>query len=467
MEIRSTSTQSQNYAILARIDRLPPSRHLMGVVARIAAGGWFEFFELFMPGFISLGLVRSGIFTISNTGLLDTHSFASFLASFFVGMFLSTAVFGFVSDKFGRRAVFIYSMIVYSLAQLAVAVLSDPLLIDIARLVAGFAVGMQLVNNDCYITELTPRSRRGHYMTVSYIFVLSSIPVAALLAALLVPQDPFGIAGWRIVVALGSLSGLLVWFIQRGLPESPRWLEVHGRVAEANAIVTHIEQRIETELGVALSPPDLDVPDALIEKGRWQEIFSAFYLPRTLLISVFQFSQTIAVFGFTAFVPVLLIKHGFSIVHSLNYSLAIVLLAPVGAACGAYFSERIERKWQLVFASLLIGIAGSVFATGESVVVIVCAGGLIALGNNWLISIFHPYAAELFPTRIRARAIGFTFCWSRVSSVFVGYWVGDLLAAYGQNAVFVMIGAAMVAIIVGVSVFGPATNGRSLEVLSP
>jgi len=97
----------------------------------------------------------------------------------------------------------------------------------------------------------------------------------------------------------------------------------------------------------------------------------------------------------------------------------------------------------------------------------VCAGGLIALGNNWLISIFHPYAAELFPTRIRARAIGFTFCWSRVSSVFVGYWVGDLLAAYGQNAVFVMIGAAMVAIIVGVGVFGPATNGRSLEVLSP
>ena len=467
METSSTSARSQNYAILARIDRLPPSRHLMGVVARIAAGGWFEFFELFMPGFISLGLVRSGIFTISNKGLLDTHSFASFLASFFVGMFLSTAVFGFVSDKFGRRAVFIYSMIVYSLAQLTVAVLSDPLLIDIARLVAGFAVGMQLVNNDCYITELTPRSRRGHYMTVSYIFVLSSIPVAALLAALLVPQDPFGIAGWRIVVALGSLSGLLVWFVQRGLPESPRWLEVHGRVAEANAIVTHIEQRIETELSAALSPPDLDVPDAVIEKGRWQEIFSAFYLPRTLLISVFQFSQTIAVFGFTAFVPVLLIKHGFSIVHSLNYSLAIVLLAPVGAACGAYFSERIERKWQLVFASLLIGIAGSVFATGESVVVIVCAGGLIALGNNWLISIFHPYAAELFPTRIRARAIGFTFCWSRVSSVFVGYWVGDLLAAYGQNAVFVMIGAAMVAIIVGVGVFGPATNGRSLEVLSP
>lgn len=467
MEAGSPAILRQNYAILARIDRLPRSRHLMKIVARIAAGGWFEFFELFMPGFISLGLVRSGIYTIANKGLFDFHSFASFLASFFVGMFLSTAVFGFVSDRFGRRAVFVYSMVIYSVAQLTVAVLSDPVLIDIARLFAGFAVGMQLVNNDCYVTELTPRHSRGRYMTTSYIFVLSAIPVAAFLAAILVPLDPFGIAGWRIVVAIGSASGLIVYFLQHGLPESPRWLEVHGRVAEADRVVSEIERAVEAEHGAPLSAPDLSVPDAVIETGRWHEMFSAFYLPRTLVVSLFQFSQTIAVFGFTAFVPVLLIEHGFSIVHSLNYSLAIVLMAPVGAAVGSYFSERIERKWQLVLCACLIGVAGTVFATAHQVAVIVCAGGLIALGNNWMIAIFHPYAAELFPTRIRARAIGFTFCWSRVSSVFVGYWVGDLMAAYGQRGVFVMIGLAMLAIIVGIGVFGPATNGRSLETLSP
>jgi putative MFS transporter len=382
-------------------------------------------------------------------------------------MLVSTAAFGFVSDKFGRRAIFIYSMIIYSVAQLIVAVLSDPVLIDLARLVAGFAVGMQLVNNDSYITELTPRSTRGRYMTTAFIFILSAIPIVALLAALLVPHDPFGIAGWRIVVAIGAASGIIIWFVQRGLPESPRWLEVHGRVAEADAVVASIEKNVATELGAPLPPPDLDVPDALVETGRWQEMFSAFYLPRTLIISIFQFAQTIAVFGFTAFVPVLLIKRGFSVVHSLDYSLMIVLLAPVGAACGAYFSERIERKWQLVFTALLISVAGAVFASAASLPIIVCAGGLLALGTNWLTGIFHPYAAELFPTRIRARAIGFTFSWSRISAIFVGYWVGDLLAAYGVKAVFVMIGAAMLAIIIGIGVFGPPTNGRSLEVLSP
>jgi putative MFS transporter len=157
------------YAIVARIDRLPPSRHLAGLVGRIAAGGWFEFYELFMPGFILLGLIKSHIFRLKSGGLFDFHSFASFLASFFLGMLISTMVFGFVSDRFGRRSVFIWSMAIYSAAQLAIALLDTAPAIDVARLVAGFAVGMQLVNNDSYISELTPRRSRGRYMTLAYV----------------------------------------------------------------------------------------------------------------------------------------------------------------------------------------------------------------------------------------------------------------------------------------------------------
>ncbi|MDR3522145.1 MAG: MFS transporter [Acidocella sp.] len=467
MSVHDDTGMTQNYGILARIDRLPPSRHLTGLVARIAAGGWFEFYELFMPGFISIGLVRAGIFTMSNRGLLDYHSFASFLGSFFFGMLLSTALFGFVSDRFGRRSVFIYSMVFYSIAQLFVAILTDPLMIDLARLFAGFAVGMQLVNNDSYLSELTPRSKRGRYMTGAYIFVLSAIPIVALFAAILVPLDPFGISGWRFVVAFGSVGGILVWSIQRGLKESPRWLEAHGRVAEADAIVSEIEASIETELGVKLPAPDLSIPDVAVDTGAWREMFSKFYLPRTLMLCVFQFAQPFAVFGFTAFVPVLLMKHGFTIVHSLYYSMMIVLLAPVGAGCAAHFAERIERKWQLVLMALFISISGTVFALAISVPLVVFSGACIALGNSWLTATFHPYAAEIFPTRIRARAVGFTFSWSRIGSIFVGFWVSDLLAVYGPGGVFTMIGIAMLAIMISIGVFGPKTNGSSLEVLSP
>lgn len=460
-------TSQRAISVRARIDRLPSSRYFVGLVARVAAGGWFAFFQLFMAGFISLGFVHSGIYTVANKGLLDTKSFACFLASFFLGMFLSTAAFGFISDKFGRRSTFTYSIVAFSIAEFAIAFLSDPVLIDLARLIAGFAVGVQVINNDSYVTELTPSSKRGHYLAASYIVTLTSIPVASGLSALLVPLHPFGIDGWRIVVAIGAAGGLVVWFLQQGLPKSPRWLEAQGRLTEADAVVSMMEQRIGAELGRALPPPQVDVPDTAAKAGHWREMFSKFYLPRTLTLSIFQFAQSIAVFGFTAFIPVLLEQRGFTFIHSLNYSMVIALLAPVGAACGTYFSERVERKWQLVFTALLIGASGAVFASANNVPVIVGAGSLIALGNNWMISVFHPYAAELFPTRIRSSTNGFTFSWSRVSSILVGYWVGDLLVAYGVGAVFVMIGAAMLSIIISVGVFGPATNGRRLETLSP
>lgn len=465
-QVTGTGPGSQP-TIVARIDRLPPSRYLVKIVARIASGGWFEFYELFMPGFISLGLVHAGIYALHPGSVFDPKLFASFLASFFLGMLISTAVFGFVSDRFGRRSVFVWSMVVYSIAQLAIAFLSDPVAIDIARFIGGFSVATQIINNDSFITELTPRSARGRYMTLAFIFILTSIPASAFLAAWLVPLSPFGIDGWRIVVAIGAVSGIVVLFVQRGLPESPRWLEARGRHAEADAIVSKIEAGVSAEIGRPLPAPSLDVPDTTAGTGRWSEMFSAFYLPRTIIVSIFQFAQTIAVFGFTAFVPVLLVKQGFTVVHSLYYTAVIVLLAPVGAACASFFSERIERKWQLVGTAVLIGLAGTVFANAQSAVTVVAAGALISLANNWLIAIFHPYAAELFPTRIRAQAVGFTFSWSRISSIFVGYWVADLLAAFGPRGVFAMIALAMAAIVVGIGGFGPRTNGKSLEILSP
>jgi putative MFS transporter len=453
---------------LARIDRLPPSRHLLGLVARIASGGWFEFYEMYMPGFISVGLVKSNIYTMNRGSILDLHLFGSFLASFFFGMWVAVMGFSFISDRLGRRTIFIKTMIGYSISQLSIAFLSNPAAIDFARFVCGLMVGMQLINNDSYIAELTPRSMRGRYMTIAYVFALTAIPFTAFLAAILVPLTPFGIDGWRIVVAIGATGGIAIFLLQRGLPESPRWLEAHGRFAEADAIVSDIEAHVIAQRGKALPEPSVNLPEPpKVVTGRWTEMFSHFYLPRTIVISVFQFCQTIAVYGFHAFVPILLLKQGFTIIHSLYYTAIMVLMAPVGGACGSYFSERIERKWQLAGSAAGIGVAGIWFANAHSPLAVLISGALIAFSENWMLVTFHPYAAELFPTRIRARAIGFTFSWSRISAICIGYWVAALLANFGSRGVFGLIAVAMLAIVVAVGGFGPKTNGRSLEVLSP
>ena len=154
----------------------------------------------------------------------------------------------------------------------------------------------------------TPRASRGRYMAFAFTFILTATPTAALLATLFVPHQPFGIAGWRFVVAIGALGGIAVWFLQRGLPNPHA-----GRGArpprEAEAVVTAIE-------GVARrrAQPARTRSHDPRRGGRARPLprdFGPFYLRRTIVISIFQFCQTIGVFGFGSWVPVFLARRGF------------------------------------------------------------------------------------------------------------------------------------------------------------
>jgi putative MFS transporter len=452
--------------ILARIERLPASRSLLKLVILIGIGGWFEFYELFMPGAISLGLAHDHIYTVHAAGLFDLGSFPSFLASFFLGMFISTIAISRLSDLLGRRMIFIWSMAFYSLFNFLIAISHDPRWIDLFRFLAGLGVGMQLINNDSFLAEITPRHLRGRYMALAVALILTAVPVSAFLGMLLVPYSPLGLSGWRWVVIVGALGGVVVWLMQRKLPESPRWLEAQGRTEEADRALGRMEAEIEAEVGTLPQPPSgpIEAPHA---SGKWWEMFSRRYLTRTLAVSVFQFCQTIGVFGFTSWVPIILVQRGYTVVHSLQYTFAILLLTPVGGLLGAFFAERFERKWQLVLTAVVIAVFGFGFALASNIGLIILCGIVVTLANNWLISVFHPYAAELFPTRIRAVALGFSFSWSRVSAIFVGYWVSALLASVGQVGVFAMIGLAMLLIVLSIGIFGPRTNGRRLEEVSP
>jgi putative MFS transporter len=452
-------------SIVARLDRLPPSRYFMQLVALIAVGGWFEFYEFAMPGGISPGLTRH-IFTAGKAGLFTSNSFASFLASFFFGMFIGAFVLSWISDRVGRRATFTWSMLIYSTAIFLTAFMQSAVIIDLLRFIAGFGISVQLINNDSFISEITPRHLRGRYMAFAIVIVLTAEPAAVFLSYLFVPHTLFGLSGWRWVVIVGALGGVLVWYVRRNLPESPRWLQTHGRHAEAEQTIAMFEHRVRNELGRELPPLDPHHVEPSVVPGRWAEMFSRAYLSRTVMLSLFQFCQTIAVFGFLNWVPIILVKEGFTIVHSLGFTTLILLLTPVGGSLGLFFAERIERKWQLVGTAIGIGVFGLLFSQARSETTILLCGAMLTLCANWLVAIFHPYAAELFPTRIRAQAVGFTFSWSRISSMFVGYAVTLLLSWYGADAVFTMIALAMVAIVLSVTLLGPRTNSISLEALS-
>lgn len=461
------SEAGPSISVSARLDRLPPTRFFLGLVARISAGGWFEFYELFMAGYISLGLINGGLYQATTAGVFDVKGFASFLGSFFAGMFFGMIFLGGFADRYGRRVAFTSAILLYSFGTFVAAFQTSAIVMDLWRFVAGIGIGFQLITNDTYISELTPNHARGRYMAFSILMVLTSVPTVAVLSYFLVPQTILGLDGWRWVMIIGSAGGIVVWLIRRGLPESPRWLESKGRVHEARDIMDMFEARVRAETQCELPAPEREnAVKGNSEESSWSDMFQGEYLPRTVMLSLFNFLQTFGVYGFGAWVPILLYTKGITVTHSLLYTMVIAFTTPLGAIGAILCAERFERKWQLVGCAIAVAVAGVLFGVSTSPILILVFGSLVTIANNWLIGIFHTYQAELYPTRIRARAVGFVYSWSRVSSILIGFWVAALLRSFGVSAVFALISSAMFLIVVLVGWLGPKTNGVRLEALS-
>ncbi len=452
--------------VAARLDRLPPSRHVRRLIALLSLGGWFEFYDLFFTAYVALGLFKAGIFKPTTQGLFDLQGFASFVAALFAGLFIGTLAFSWLSDRFGRRAIFTFALLWYSAGALIMAFQNSPGAIDLWRLIAGIGLGVELVNIDTYVSELVPPDRRGPAFAYNQFVMFTAVPAVAFLSWQLVPTTVLGIDGWRVVVIIGSLGALVIWWIRRALPESPRWLAQHGRIAEAERIVADMERGIEAETGKALPVPEAVAGEPDRKGGAWTEMWSADYRGRTIMLVTFNVLQTIGYYGFSSWVPSLLVSQGIGVTKSLAYTFVIAVAAPVGPLVGILFADRFERKWQIAAAAIGIAAFGLGFADQRSAAGVIACGVLITLCNNWMSFSFHAYQAELYPTRFRAKAIGFVYSWSRFSAIFSGYVIAFCLGRYGTIGVFAVIAGAMAVLVVVIGLFGPKVTGRSLEAIA-
>jgi putative MFS transporter len=451
--------------VAARLDRLPPSRHTRWLVTLISLGGWFEFYDLFFTAYVALGLFKGGLFTPTTLGLFDLHGFASFVASLFLGLFVGTLVFSWLSDRFGRRSILTFALLWYSIGAFIMAFQNTPETIDLWRFIASVGLGVELVNVDTYVSELAPKEQRGPAFAYNQFIMFTAVPVVAFLAWQLVPQQIFRLDGWRWVVIIGSVGAFVIWWIRRSLPESPRWLEQHGRTAEAEAIVGELENKIRAD-GVELPPPQPLAGEAERKTGAWAEMWNATYRGRTVMLIIYNLFQTVGYYGFSSWVPTLLISQGIGVTKSLVYTFIIAVAAPIGPLVGMVFADRFERKWQIAWAAAGIAAFGLLFAQQTTAVGVIVCGLLITLANNWMSVSFHAYQAELYPTRIRAQAVGFVYSWSRFSAIFSGFIIAFFLGNYGTLGVFAFIAGAMAVVFVVIGGFGPAVTKRRLEAIA-
>ena len=453
-------------AIAARLDRLPATAAVWRILLLISVGFFFELYDLLLTGYVAPGLVAAGILSAKPTGIFSYDGAAGFVGFLFAGLFVGTIGCGVLADRFGRRPIFTVSLLWYTAANAAAALQTSAAWIDGWRFLAGLGLGVEMVTIGAYLSEFAPKRLRGRAFACCQAVGFCAVPIAALLAYLLVPRAPFGLAGWRWVMLIGTLAAAVVWWIRRGLPESPRWLAAHGRGEEADRIVAALEARVARQSGRALPPPEPVAPSIAATAAGFAEMWRPPYRRRAVMLIVFNIFQTVGFYGFATWLPTLLVARGVTVTSSLGYAAIIATAAPLGPLLALAFADRVERKHVIVAVAVLATASGLLLGGAASGPAIIALGVVLTLCNNVMSCTFHAYQQELFPTRFRARAVGFVYAWSRLSAVVTGFVIAATLDAFGVAGVFGLIAGAMAIVALAIGIYGPRTLGRDLDAIA-
>lgn len=453
-------------ALTARMNRLPMTRHLWLLVLLISLGGFFEIYDLIFTGYIAPGMARSGMLATTTAAFFGLKGIGAFVAATFAGLFVGTFGLGFLPDRYGRRAVFTFSLLWYSIGSAIMAFQSTGEGIILWRFITGIGVGVEIITIDSYISELVPQNMRGRAMAFNQAVMFGAAPVAALLSYFLVPNAPFGIDGWRWVVLIGAVGAIVAWFIRRSIPESPRWLAQHGRAEEADRAVRAIEAKVTADHGQPLPPAQPAAPASKPATVSFSAIWKPPYRSRVIILIAFNFFQAIGYYGFANWVPTLLIGQGITVTKSLLYSFIIAFALPIGPLLAMTVADKIQRKWLIVVPALAVIVFGILFSQTKAPPLLIVLGVLISLAGQTISVSYHAYQAELFPTSVRARATGLVYSASRIGAMLSGFLVAYLLRNFGVVGVFTGIVGCMLIVAIAIGGFGPKTKGLTLEEIS-
>jgi putative MFS transporter len=376
-------------------------------------------------------------------------------------MTLGSLITGFVGDRFGRRFTYQINLLIFGVASLAAAFAQDMPQLIVCRFVQGLGLGAEIVVGYSTLTEFVPPASRGRWLSFLAFLTVCGFPVTAILGYLIIPSF-----GWRPMFVIAGVGSLIVWYLRKNLPESPRWLEAQGRDAEAEALLQAIEK--EAAGTGTLPAPAHAAPVVQLTAA---SMLRPPILQRLLVGSWVLITINTLIFGFVIFLPQFFLRQGLTIANSLAYTVVLAGASLVGCALGAVLSDSIGRRWSIIGASLLTIVTGWFYAhanaaSDPAIVLGVGAVLIVAIYIQTAI-LFGVYTPELFPTEIRLRANGICNTLGRGATVISPFVVGFLMVNYGlPGVIWLMIGLVAVQI-VAVYAWGVEPAGRPLEGLDP
>ncbi|HEV3355284.1 MAG TPA: MFS transporter [Pseudonocardiaceae bacterium] len=438
--------------LAARLDRLPVGRFHRQVLLALAVVFFFELADLNTFSYVGATLEK-------NTGM-TTGTFAAITSVSFAGMFCGAVFGGRFADAVGRQRALFVSVSFFSLFSLANAAAWDNVTIGIARFLTGVGLSAMTVAATTYISEVMPAALRGRMQAGVIAIGLIGIPAMTFFAKGIAPLSP---NSWRWVFVFGAVGLVMLPLIVR-LPESPRWLSRHGRVEDAENVVRRIET--ETAARYGQLPEPAQGVEAEQRTVRYRELLIGPLGRRTVLLIVVWVFQTLGFYGFTAWVPTLLVQHGFDLTKALWFTALTTLGAVPGALLAWPISDRFGRKIPIVVVALAIAVCGLAYGLTFNSVAIVIFGFCVNALVQTFAALLYAYTPELFPTELRNSGNGLTYGTGRLANIFGSLIVAAIFSGFGYQPVFVYIAACWIVVATTVAVFGPRTGMRHLENIS-
>ena len=328
----------------ARLDRLPISPFHYRIFWLVGAGMFFDGYDLYVAGGVLASAIQTKFSTLPQN--------LQFISLTFVGMTLGSLITGFVGDKYGRRFTYQINLLIFGLASLAAAFAQDMTQLIACRFVQGLGLGAEIVVGYSTMAEFVPPRTRGRWMAMMAFIVVAGFPATSLLGYLIIPNF-----GWRPMFVIAGIGSLIVWYLRKNLPESPRWLEAQGRTEEAEALMT----TIETEASGGKPLPPVVIPAPVPQVAAW-DMAKPPLLQRMIVGCWVLISINTLIFGFVLFLPQFFLRQGLTIANSLAYTVVLSAGSLVGCALGAWSSDAIGRRASIIGASIVTIIAGYVYA---------------------------------------------------------------------------------------------------------
>jgi MFS transporter, putative metabolite:H+ symporter len=417
------------------------------VVALIAAGYFFDVIDLIVLGSLIPDMIATKFATGPEAAIIGS-------ATVF-GMFLGGIGQGEFSDRWGRKTVYQFNLLLFGVFTILGAFSPTVTWLAAARFVAGLGLGGEQPLAFAYAGEYAPKRIRGRILALVHFIGGACVwPIAALFT--LAFRDSIGWRGVWIVIGIGAL---IVWVLRFVLPESPRYLATHGRGKEALEVLA--------KMGIA-GPKEPLTTDAASDTKTdpFRLVFSQF--PTRVIAGMICFSAFFGVaIGLGTWLPNIMTTKGFTITKSLTYTFGMTLAVPCASLFMMYALDKFGRKITSVCAFICAGLMAIVFANAASDTQLLVAGFIMIFfvqvaGNSMQI-----FASEVFPTNARASGFGWAAGVGRLATAFIVPTILWIQTGYGLTTVFVCLAIVLLIAAGAVTQLGPEARQRGLDEIAP